>query len=565
MSGILKITALATCLVLAGCTTLPLPSNTLSTDTILLDQVNAMAKNNPDWFTSGVQEQEKLTQKYKGKLRPELAIYLEMDIYIYEDGNLSAYLLEIVDRLLQGWEGVKPKIEVVVESGNFFSAFVDELHLLHVKTGLLRKIENEDQLASIMAHELSHVLLRHNSEKSLTDRTEEALDIGGVLMASGGEFLDSISGSNEYREAGQEGLLGFQSLGFVWADMLAPSWSRENEKEADLMGLDLLIRANYNYEEFPGVIEKIADAETQRSERLQQFNKLAHTVIDKNRKKIKTSLGVKLDKYMQDMGAAFGNLFVEEISSQAASMNKSHDDRVERIDAIKTYLQEAHGGGDLPPESGTEKFSEIVGGKVSKARLNQDLAALEVIDALKNKDIQLATSKLAEVKYNSRVSPLSCCMAKSSMDISTRKHDPAVKVLDGLAGKNTSPVEAYLKLAELYSKKSNYTQAEASLKLGIETIGRDYKFLPMLIQINKSSGNISAAEEYTLRCKHYDNDLMLTMEQLGSAGKSEKNSYYQKCAAVLGYDVLAKREKKAGASKPTGFGKALHRILPFPQ
>lgn len=565
MLEIIKIAILATCLVFAGCTTLSLPGSTLSTDKVLLDQVNGIAKNDPAWFSNRAKQGNDLLQKYKGKETPGIAIYLENDIFIYQDSELSAYILEIVNRLLESWEGVKPEIVVIVETGKYFSAYVDELHQLHVSTGLLREVKNEDQLASIVAHEISHILLRHNSKKSMVERAGGVLDIGGLWAASAGNFIDSHSDLREYRKEGRDALLGFQSMGFVWVDMLAPRWSRDNEKEADLMGLDLLIRAGYNYEELFAVIEHIADAEAGRSERLENFSKLAYTFIEKNREEHKTPFEGKTNKYLDEFRVTLENTLVEHTAMKIASINKSHDDRDERIDALKTYLQAVYGGGDLPPESSIARFSERVGNKTSKARLDKDLAAIKAIDALNDKNISLASSNFSGVQYNSHFAPLSCSIAKSSIEASKRKHDSAVKVLEKLVLNDKCPVEAYLRLAELYSSKRKYDKAEASIMLGIDKIGRDYKFLPSLIKINKQSGNISAAEDFTLRCKVYDDEGILSFIQSELAGNKKQNTYYHKCADILGYDVVVKRQKESGATKSTGFSQILQKVLPVSQ
>ncbi|MGB3223604.1 MAG: M48 family metalloprotease [Desulforhopalus sp.] len=565
MLEIIKIAILATWLIFAGCTTLSLPGSKLSTDKVLLDQVNGIAKNDPAWFSNRAKQGNDLLQKYKGQETPGIAIYLENDIFIYQDSELSAYILEIVNRLLESWEGEKPEIVVIVETGKYFSAYVDELHQLHVSTGLLREVKNEDQLASIIAHEISHILLRHNSKKSMVERAGAALDMGGLWAASAGNFIDSHSDLREYRKEGRDALLGFQSMGFVWVDMLAPRWSRDNEKEADLMGLDLLIRAGYNYEEHFVVIEHIADAEARRSERLENFSKLAYTFIEKNREEHKTPFEGQTNKYLDEMRVTLENTLVEHTAMKIESINKSHDDRDERIDALKTYLQTVYGGGDLPPESSTANFSKIVGSKTSKTRLNIDLAAIKAIDALKDKDISLASSNFAGVQLNSHFAPLSCSIAKSSIDASKRKLDAAVKVLEKLVRNNKCPVEAYLRLAELYSSKRKYDKAEASIMLGIDKIGRDYKFLPSLIKINKQSGNISAAEDFTLRCKVYDDEGILSFIQSELAGNKRQNTYYHKCADILGYDVVVKRQKESGTAKPTGFSQILQKVLPVSQ
>ena len=557
----MRTTVVGGVLILGACNTIPPPSSDLSEPGPLLDQVNAKAKNDPTWFADSRQEQKNIAAKYVGDLTPGVAIYLESDIYIYDDKSVDNYIITIVDRLLQGWQGQKPQFSVIIETGEYCNAYVDSLNQIHVSTGLLRDLENEDQLASVLAHEMGHVLLRHNSEKSLTERTGTAVELSGMLLAAGGTLADQLQDGSKYRQKGSDVLFGCKSLGLVWGDILAPQWSRENEREADMLGLDLLIRANYNYEEFLTVVEKIHDANARRSEQLEILRKKVYVLIEKNQAKIKTSAGAKWNDLLETMRGNFEIFFVEQTVSMVASKNKSHDDRKERIDSIKTYLQQAYSGGDLPPESSHEKFSTIVKNSKSTARLQEDLTAIETMKALLDNQAQLAEKKSAAIRINSPAVPVSSVIAKSSIEILKKRYSDAEKHLGHLVLNKESPSEAYVKLAEVHMAKREYTEAERILMLGTARIGRDYRFLPTLVRLNRLSGNMPLAEENTIRCKEYDNALALSLSKMVFGKKGGDGSYYRQCAEALGYDVVAKRGGTKDNATATAIEGALKSIF----
>lgn len=484
--------------ILSGCATKPIADSSFSDKAILLEQINTKVRGDTSWFNSANQAKQEFSQKYKGEIDPVTAFYLEHDSYIYEDEKLSAYLSKIISRLLQGWEGLKPELSVVIVTDEFFNAYVDELNQVHVTTGLLRNIENEDQLASILAHEISHVLLRHNPEKSSVNTVNSGLEWGVSFADSVGSYL-----GGEYETLGKQTSFGFTSLGLVWADLLSPSWSRKNELEADKLGMDLLIRANYNYEQFPVVLEKIIDGQGKASE---HFNKII--------KKVETPALTVLTKTIDD---------------EIASRNKSHEDRATRINALKTYLNTAHGGGELPPTISDLEFKTIISGAVPKARLNEDLKAIETINALNFNDSKLAKTRAANILINSKTDLVSSRIAKSAVEILDKDSKKATNNLFQLVSRRNAPAEAYMKLASLYTSEKNYSEAERVLLLGVKRIGRDYKFLPALITVYKASGNTLAAEKATIKCREYDN----FREKVLDSG----NSYYRNCASVLGYDV----------------------------
>ena len=110
---------------LQGCESVA-PRSSFPSEGILLDHANLKAKDDAAWFDAANLNREALMLQYDGKLSPSLAFYLERDLHIHDDRELSAYLSKIIDRLLDGWEGIKPDISVVIESDEFFNAFINK-------------------------------------------------------------------------------------------------------------------------------------------------------------------------------------------------------------------------------------------------------------------------------------------------------------------------------------------------------------------------------------------------------------------------------------------------------
>jgi predicted Zn-dependent protease len=100
-----------------------------------------------------------------------------------------------------------------------------------VNAGLLRVARNQDQLATVLGHEVAHVLAQHANERVST----------AFAAQSGLELVQAISGGPG-AEQGQ--LLALLGLG-AQVGILLP-WGREQEREADLLGLDLMADAGYD-------------------------------------------------------------------------------------------------------------------------------------------------------------------------------------------------------------------------------------------------------------------------------------------------------------------------------
>ncbi|MEX2453642.1 MAG: M48 family metallopeptidase [Rhodospirillaceae bacterium] len=93
-------------------------------------------------------------------------------------------------------------------------------------TGMLDAVENDAQLAAVIAHEIAHVTARHSAERM----SREALTQAGVGLA--GATLDSQAGAQLLAQAAQLGVI----LPF----------SRGQESEADRIGLAYMARAGYD-------------------------------------------------------------------------------------------------------------------------------------------------------------------------------------------------------------------------------------------------------------------------------------------------------------------------------
>lgn len=115
-----------------------------------------------------------------------------------------------------------PDIRVHLVNTPIFNAFMAPNGMMQVWSGLLLRVENEAQLAAILGHEIGHYLQRHTLERLRDVRSRSAF----------GQFL------------GLFGLVGAIGQLAVLASMMA--YSREQEAEADRIGLVLMREAGYD-------------------------------------------------------------------------------------------------------------------------------------------------------------------------------------------------------------------------------------------------------------------------------------------------------------------------------
>ncbi len=160
-----------------------------------------------------------------------------VDEYINTLGNqLVAYLPEKIF-----------KYRFYVIKADPFNAFAIPGGQIFINSGLLNVMEDEDELAGILSHEIAHVYCRHISQKIERSKKVSMATLAG---AAAGMLLGAATGSGEVASA-----LSYGSLAAGQTAELA--YSRENEIQADQIGLDYLNKAGYGAEGLLVILKKI--------------------------------------------------------------------------------------------------------------------------------------------------------------------------------------------------------------------------------------------------------------------------------------------------------------------
>ena len=106
--------------------------------------------------------------------------------------------------------------------------------------GILLTLDNEAELAALLGHELGHVNARHTAEQMSKGMLIQSV-VGGVAM--NGESKSSTWGKL------------VSTLGMMGAGALLASYSRDNEREADALGIEYMTRSNYSANGMVGLME----------------------------------------------------------------------------------------------------------------------------------------------------------------------------------------------------------------------------------------------------------------------------------------------------------------------
>jgi beta-barrel assembly-enhancing protease len=167
----------------------------------------------------------------------EAAAEVRKQYPIIRDEQIASYLARIGDRLVAA---APPELKQSVYEYSFTPVNLKEINAfalpggpMFVQRGMFEAAASEAEVAGVMAHELSHVLLRHGTANA-TKAQNPWLQIGQLAGAVGGAMV-----------GGQTGALIAQGSEFGLGTILL-KYSREFEKQADLLGVQIMARAGYD-------------------------------------------------------------------------------------------------------------------------------------------------------------------------------------------------------------------------------------------------------------------------------------------------------------------------------
>jgi len=146
----------------------------------------------------------------------------------YRDPELEAYVQEVGMRIARVSHRPNLNYRYRVLNSSVPNAFALPGGYIVINRGLLVGLSNEAEMAAVLGHETGHVTAKHSLAAYQRAIAGNVL-LSGVAIAAGGRF-------------------GVQQLSGVTASLVENGFSREQEREADWLGIDYMVKAGYNPE-----------------------------------------------------------------------------------------------------------------------------------------------------------------------------------------------------------------------------------------------------------------------------------------------------------------------------
>jgi len=178
-----------------------------------------------------------------------------------EDPLLFDYLEGMIYKLVTHSELQDRRVEIVIVDNPTINAFAVPGGVVGIHNGLLTYAQTEDELATVLAHEIAHLSQRHFSRSVEFQKNQQPLTMAAMLA---GLILMATSGGN----AGMAAISAAQAA----AQDSAMRYSRGNEQEADRVGMQTLVAAGMDPYAAPAMFERMLQASRYSSaERIPEF------------------------------------------------------------------------------------------------------------------------------------------------------------------------------------------------------------------------------------------------------------------------------------------------------
>jgi predicted Zn-dependent protease len=190
-----------------------------------------------------------LTIGEERKIGDQLLFSIRKELPILEDPDISQYINTLGRRVLDTVGPQYFEYRFYVVKSDQFNAFAAPAGLVFFYTGLIETMNNEDQLLSVLAHEIGHVVSRHIAQRMDKGSTVSAasllLAIAGLAIGVPGLSPGLMMGS---MAAGQAINLQYSREDEEQADRLSYGWMQKMERDPTAMK-DMLrmMRRNARY------------------------------------------------------------------------------------------------------------------------------------------------------------------------------------------------------------------------------------------------------------------------------------------------------------------------------
>lgn len=423
---------------------------------------------------------------------------------------LHDYIRGVLAKLLRGLP-LPPSFDpdVRVLAAPEFSALCTPDGTIVITIGLLEQLDNEDELAFVLGHEVAHAIYRHH-DKDWLKKSQYFAVINGAAVQNIADATSRLGVRGVGNTNIGRGLDVAAHLSKLSANVLAPQMSQNQEDAADALGFDLMVRAGYDSGAALAVLDKLAEQEAEAAAAVREAKDAEHNN--------KTGGGGMLGNVLGALGsAASGNWADVAIFAFDTAVDNMSDEAVahhpapERLKLLASYQFKQYRDAlpatptPLPWAEGT-KTKE---GLALTALLAHYAAAENAAAYIADSSQGSADSARSEVTRSSTAPTADHAytqfVAFEYYDRDGQKQLSEAALQRAANGPEAS-WEIYSRLIDVHVTRNDWVGALKLMDQAVIRFENSPVLLPKHIQLLVGAGNRGAAQDLMPRCKSYGID-----------------------------------------------------------
>jgi predicted Zn-dependent protease len=401
---------------------------------------------------------------------------------IVDDPITTEYLNQLGYRLLAQRDNPdQTKFTFFLVNDKTINAFALPGGFIGVNYGLVMATDSEDELASVLAHEISHVTQRHYARAYDMNSNSELPVLAAIIAAI-------VLGAHGNADAGQAAIA--TAAGASAQHQI--NFTRSNEEEADRIGIQLLSKAGFDPEMMAEFFEKL-----DRESRL---------------------YGTNVPAFLLDHPVNSERITDARNRAEQLPRPKPHDelmyllirDRIIAQSNSDKQTVEKKFQNELKQSQGEQQIASRYGYVLSLIRLEEYAKAREQIDILLQHDPQRIAFLLAKAEINMRA---------GNMPSAIKTYESALQIYPA------NPALTY-NYANALLQEHRYTKAEQVLNTFLKTPTDNPNFYQLLARATMKTGKPADSHEALAEYYYQIGQLHQAIDQINLALKIKNIDFY---------------------------------------
>ena len=388
--------------------------------------------------------------------------------------ELQLYVGNVLGKLKSSWPVAPVAATVYITPQKDFEAYTLENGAIFVSLGTLQLLENEDELAALLAHEYAHMLLNHHAKDTFEILTRYGLRYGNI-------YLQATADSSKALEKRMSTL---QIANWVTDKALFPNWNKGQENDADILAVDLVIKSGYNADAMISMLKKVEMTTLEKKEFVGQ-NPVKVTQTAKDKSELDIDLEV---------------LTANAIGGLENRLDRDYESAKERQKRVRAYLKREYKDRQRP-EYRTRVYAVQFQKQPTKARVGQYSSVHKAEQALLKDDKQsldraasFCASSLGGSLGEDPYTRMKMYYIRNAQKLGVK----AKTNLDKAYAAGGAPMYTYELLVNQHMQLKQYKEAQVLLEQMDAEFDQPAEILPNMIKVQKQLGKLTM--QYTLRC-----------------------------------------------------------------